>query len=284
MVVGYYPKTIAEALDIRKQHNDGVLVAGGSDLMVVKKIEGNAIFINQIDEIQNIELDDKEEVLRIGAGVTYSQMLASELVPNVLKQAVELIASPAIRNVGTMVGNVCNASPAGDTLPVLYALDAVIVKAKKNIDGDIEYSREPISSFIVGVRKITLELDEMVTAIELPTKIYESMNVVNYEKVGARDAEAISKASFVGLSKIENGKIIDWRVAFGSVGITVIRNLQLEDKVKNLSLEELKEKKDSILKEYDELIHPIDDQRSTAVYRKKVCLNLLGEFIDNILN
>ena len=275
MVNGYYPKTLSDALVIRKEHPESLLVAGGSDVMVVKKTAEHAIFLNQIAELKKVT--KTENLLQIGAGATYVELLNSEEIPEVLKEAIRKIASPAIRNVGTLIGNVCNASPAGDTLPILYAFDAVVVKNSWEA-GEV---RVPINEFILGIRKVNLKPDEMVTAIEIPCSSYTNKQTY-YQKVGAREAEAISKLSFVGLCETENGVVTDLRVAFGSVGITVVRKKELEEELTGLSLSDLPEKINHVIDEYDAVLHPIDDQRSTAAYRKKVCLNLLRDFLENI--
>lgn len=278
MVTGYYPKTIEEALQLKKEYPDAVLVAGGSDVMVVRKKAEWAIFLNQIEEMKNVVLD--KDVLRIGAGATYRELLENPEVPEILKMPIRKIASPAIRNVGTMAGNICNASPAGDTLPVLYALNANVIKVSLEDSGRVKEEKVPMEAFILGIRKVALEKEELVAAIEIGKENFAGMTKTYYQKVGAREAEAISKLSFVGLYQVEHEMITDIRIAFGSVGITVVRKKELEEKIKGLSLMQVREKKEEIIKWYDEILHPIDDQRSTAVYRKKVCLNLLGDFLN----
>ena len=279
MVTGYYPTTLHEAADFLEAHPDALLISGGTDVMVVKKVAESEIFLNRIEEIKQVE--QTEEVLRIGAGMTYRELLASSLVPEVLKEAIRGIASPAIRNLGTMAGNICNASPAGDTLPVLYALDAKLVLVHSE-SGKLHFRKVAIEDFIKGIRKIDLNLGEMVSAIEIPRQSYDNLQTTLYQKVGARQSEAISKLSFVGLGKIKEGQVMDVRIAFGSVGVTSIRKRALEKCLIGKSFDEIKAEKKAIIEAYSTYINPIDDQRSTAVYRKKVCLNLLGAFIEGL--
>ena len=279
MVTGYYPTTLHEAADFLEAHPDALLISGGTDVMVVKKVAESEIFLNRIEEIKQVE--QTEEVLRIGAGMTYRELLASSLVPEVLKEAIRGIASPAIRNLGTMAGNICNASPAGDTLPVLYALDAKLVLVHSK-SGKMHFRKVAIEDFIKGIRKIDLNLGEMVSAIEIPRQSYDNLQTTLYQKVGARQSEAISKLSFVGLGKIKEGQVMDVRIAFGSVGVTSIRKRALEKCLIGKSFDEIKAEKKAIIEAYSTYINPIDDQRSTAVYRKKVCLNLLGAFIEGL--
>lgn len=279
MVEGYYPQTQEEALKLRKNYPDSLLIMGGTDVMVVRKKAEHVIFLNQVKEWN--EVKNENGVLFIGAGAVYSDLLHNDFIPKILKTSIQNIASPAIRSAGTIVGNVCNASPAGDTLPVLYAMDAVIVKASFDTkDGtNIKKVRIPLKEFILGIRKIKLEKDEIVTGIEILEDSYQGFTKAYFEKVGARQSEAISKLSFVGMLKMEEGKVKDVRITFGSVGITVVRNCGIEKEMIGLTSQELNEKRDYFIKAYDNLIHPIDDQRSTAIYRKKVCLNLLEEFL-----
>lgn len=282
MVEGHYPGSVQEALFCRSQFPNALLICGGTDVMVARRQAEHIIFLNQIPEMQRIS--QSEDILSIGSGVTYHALLQDGRIPDVLKKSIANIASPAIRNAGTMTGNICNASPAGDTLPVLYALDAVVVKASAeagNPEKIIE-TRMPVAEFILGIRKIALEENEIVTAVEVPVSSYAMAAKAVFEKVGARQSEAISKASFCGVLHIQNGIITNAAIAFGSVAITVVRDREAEQKLIGLSLQQIRieEKMQEILAEYSEKIHPIDDQRSTASYRKWVCLNLLRDFME----
>ena len=278
MVNAVYPESLLDALKIKKETKEqSVLVMGGSDVMVVHKTAPNMIYLNGVGELKNTEQTD--ECLRIGAGCTYAELIENDLVPKVFRDTMREIASPAIRNVGTVVGNICNASPAGDTLPVLYAMDAVVVAAAVDDDGQIQERRIPIEKFILGVRKIDLRPDEIVTAVEIPRSSYENMTKLSHTKVGARKAEAIAKLSFTGICKVENGILTDIRIAYGSVGVTVLRCRDIEETIVGTPAAELGSKAADILSAYEKVLHPISDQRSTEAYRKKVCLNLLEDFL-----
>ena len=279
MVNAYYPQTIEEALKLKSaMKNNAVLIMGGSDLMVRGSKAENMIFLNSISELRQTKCTENE--LIIGAGCTYCELIENDDVPDILRSIMMEIASPAVRNAGTVVGNICNASPAGDMLPVLYAMDAVIVAASFASEQSIVTRRIPVEDFIIGVRKTSLGSDEIVTAVEIPRSSYEGMTKLEHTKVGARKAEAISKLSFVGLMKIEQNTIADIRIAFGAVGTTVIRERKIEKDMIGKTVEEIIGNKDVITDSYDKLLHPIDDQRSTAQYRKKVCRNLLCDFLE----
>lgn len=279
MEISYVPKTWREAVEL-KEVTESIPLAGGTDLMVKKKnysgllprFEEPVLFIGQIKEIQQINRMEKN--LHIGAGCTFYQLLKEEQVPSILKETVRQIASPAIRNRGTLGGNICNASPAGDTIPILYALDAKIKVVSVGKERCI-----PISDFIAGPGKTILENHELVKEIILPVKEF---SIQYYRKVGSRKADAISKLSFVGLAKMRNSRIENFKAAFGAVGPTVIQKEEIEDQIIGMGLKDIGEKIPFIKEEYGQWIRPIDDQRSTAEYRKTVALRILEDFLSQI--
>jgi len=278
MVTTYRPGSVLEALRLKQQAQaEALFVAGGTDIMPSGRTAPVLIYLQGIDELR--EVSKTEDVLRIGAGCTYAQLIGDKRIPAILREAMQEIASPAIRNVGTIAGNICNASPAGDTLPLLYVLDAILVMGHLDEQGKLRTRRLGIEAFIQGVRRIALRPSEMVLAIEIPCAAYEQMTKLQRFKAGARKAQAIAKISFAGLCKVEENVLQDVRIAFGSVGATVIRSWTIEAKMQGLSLTELAARRTAIVQEYGRLLRPIDDQRSTAAYRRQVCLNLLEDFL-----
>lgn len=274
-VDGYLPKTINGALQILNSENV-IVYAGGTDLMVryknetslLPRFDKNILYIGQIDELKKV-YENNEEIV-IGAGCTLASLLRNEHVPEILKKAIRGAASPAIRNMGTIGGNICNASPAGDTLPILYSLNSRCSVISEGLERTIN-----IEDFIYGPRRTALEKNEMLKSITIPK---ENFNIVHYEKVGARKASAISKLSFAGLCNVENGRVQDLRISFGAVGATVVRLKEAENLIIGREINTL----DKFIKEaieiYDKNINPIDDQRSTAQYRKIVVMNLIKYF------
>jgi xanthine dehydrogenase FAD-binding subunit len=279
MVKGLTPSTIQEALHMKKLFPNAVIYAGGSDLMVAKKVCHEMLFINQLSELKMVE--EKDEYISIGAAAIYYDLLQNPLIPKLLKAAIRDIASPAIRNRATIGGNICNASPAGDSLPILYLYDARIVLASLDEKNQITERMIPIEKFILGVRRIDLKADEILTKILLPKDKLVETTKVGYKKVGARKAQAISKLLFAAVMNVEDEVVTDLRVAFGSVGVTVIRRKDMEARYIGIKHKDLLSQIPEIIESYGSCIHPIDDQRSTAVYRKKVCLNLLGDFLSH---
>ena len=276
MVKHFIPKNLKEALTILDK-NDCYIMAGGTDLMVVKhqrsglvpNFDKNVCYVANLKEIQYIFED--EQGVHIGAGTKYVDILASEIVPELIKQIVEEIASPNIRNMATMAGNIANASPAGDSIVGLYLLDAQLELAS------VKGSRiMPVQDFIFGVRKIHREKNELIKEIFIPH--HDDLNTY-WKKVGSRAAESISKITFAGGYELEGNIVKDLRMAFGSVNITVVRNREIEEKYIGMTIEELHNNIDNIVNDMSKFIKPITDQRSTKEYRFKVATNILKDFL-----
>ena len=279
MVNKYIPKDLKEALQILSEH-DCYIMAGGTDLMVVKHrssgllptFDKDVIYIMGLEELNFIKKVDGNIV--IGATANYADILKSPIVPQLLKDIVIEIASPRLRNMATLAGNIGNASPAGDALVGLYLYDALI-----ELTSVLGKRVMPISEFIYGVRRIHREKDELITSVIIPEQHFTN---TKWKKVGSRKAETISKITFAGSYTLDKGIIKDIRLAFGSVGITVVRRPELETKYTGLSVEQLKSKIDEILSEYGNFVLPISDQRSTKDYRYKVAMNIARDFLSHI--
>lgn len=275
MVEAFTPMSLKEALDILS-YTECTIFAGGTDLMVKKKrwagltpgFEKPVMFVSELKELKSINKDG--DALVIGAACTLAELTESELIPDVFRKVLKQMASPSIRNIATIGGNICNASPAGDSLPFLYAMDAYI-----EIQSSCRKSNVPISDFILGPGKAHIWPDELVTAVRIPLKEF---NVVAYKKAGTRKATALSKVSFIGMADKDEKGLLDVRIAFGSVAPTVVRSRDIEEeliamiKSGNVDITE-------IIGDYGMFIKPITDQRSTAFYRKEVCKRLFVDFI-----
>ena len=279
MVNHHIPKNLKEALKILNTH-DCYIMAGGTDLMVLKhqrsglvpNFDRDVCYIADLKELQYIFEDEKG--VHIGAGTKYVDILYSEIVPEIIKQIVEEIASPNIRNMATMAGNIANASPAGDSIVGLYLLDAELELVSVNGSRHM-----PVKDFIFGVRKIHREKNELIKEIFIPH--HDDLNTY-WKKVGSRAAESISKITFAGGYELEDNKVKDLRMAFGSVGITVIRQRDIEEKYIGMTVDELHKNADKIVEDMSKFINPITDQRSTKFYRMKVAQNILKDFLMKI--
>jgi|LGVF01.2.fsa_nt_gb CO/xanthine dehydrogenase FAD-binding subunit len=279
MVKHFIPSTLAEALEFIS-NNETKIISGGTDLMVQRrswaetppKFDKDVIYIFNLKELNYIKKTNS--FLRIGATTPVSDVLEHQDTPKLLKEAISIMASPALRNLATIAGNIGNASPAGDTLPIMYLYNAQIKLENKD-----DFRILPINEVILGPRNIILENNEMITEVIIPL---DAFTKTNFTKIGGRKADAISKVSFTGALNVVENIVEDFRICFGAVGPTVVRNTDIENKYQNISLIELKANISNIIKDYDEIVKPIDDQRSTKEYRKKVALNLLKDFIQNI--
>jgi len=279
MVTGFRPDTLEKALKIRKNHKT-TIIAGGTDLMVQKargtglkpKFQEKSLFISHLEEISGC--DRSGTVISIGACTTLSELLDNGNLPKPLAAAIEGIASIPLRNIATIGGNICNASPAGDTLPFLYAAEAeLILKSSKGP------RRLAIQEFITGPGEIDLRSDEILTRILIPNVEYDENY---YKKVGTSKGMALAKLSVIGLVNLKKDKITEFKVALGAIGPTVIRSPELEKKLVGKTLKQIADLIPEIKSEYSKLISPIDDSRSTKEYRHEICLRILDDFLSQI--
>lgn len=267
MVNGYVATSLKEALEIRAAH-DVVPYAGGTDLMVENRKGVDYLFLNKVPELKKITEDDR--YVRIGAAVTFTTALEDPRVPQLMKEAVSRIAAPAIRNAGTFGGNLGNGSAKADSVLIEFVTDAklriVSLKGERVVDVD---------RFYLGRKKLDLASDELIAEILLPKSGLE--NYV-YEKVGGRNALAISRISFAGVFASEDGKITNIAAAFGAVADTVLRFKDVEAMLIGKTIDEAKAMKEDYLKAYTERMQ-LTQGRVSAAYRKNVCMNLLDAFL-----
>ena len=256
------PATLPEAL--RMLRDDGPLVplAGCTDVYVGLNF-GTAparryLDLWSLDELRGIR--DTAGGLAIGALTTYSEIVRSPLVRDrlpILAAASREIGGVQIQNRGTLGGNVVNASPAGDTLPVLAVAEATLRLACADAERSV-----PFADFYTGYRKTVMRADELLVAIEIPPVRGKQW----FRKVGTRVAQAISK---VVMAAVRSGSP---RLALGSVAPTVVRLPRTEAAF--ASGAPISEARAVLESE----ISPIDDLRSTAAYRRHVSGNLLEQF------
>ena len=259
------PSTVDEALRMLDGGSPVTPLAGCTDLYVALNFGTltNTTFVNLwgLDELRRIEV--RGRVLSIGALCTYTQIIKSRSVrrqlPMLIAAAGE-IGGPQIQNRATIGGNIANASPAGDTLPILAVADAMLLL--RSIGGE---RRVPFSEFYTGYRQSVLRPNELIAAVEIPRVAGRQW----FRKVGTRAAQAISKVVMAG---IDSGRRHAPRIAIGSVAPTVVRVPSTEAAL--ASGASIDEAQKILLDE----IAPIDDIRSTAEYRRRVAANLLASF------
>lgn len=265
------PRRLREALRMLRDEGPLVPLAGGTDLYVGLNAGSVAdrrfLDLWRLDELRGIEV--RGHRLRIGALATYTDLIASREVAArvpMLAAAARDVGGRQIQHRGTIGGNIANASPAGDTLPVLAAADAEVVLASASHERTV-----PLTRFFTGYRATVRQPGEIVAGVEIPVILGRQW----WCKVGTRRAQAISKVSLAGtyLPGGRHGAPLV-RLAFGSIAPTVIRVPATEAAFgEGASLEEAQ----AVLAGE---IHPIDDLRSTADYRRAVCLNLVRAFME----
>ena len=250
--------------------------AGGTDLMVLleagKLPHRKFLSIWKFEELRGIEVTP--ESLSIGALSTYTEIQRNPILQRefpLLCRAASETGSVATQNRGTLGGNIANASPAADSPPALMVYDAEVELISAKGARRVAYR-----DFHTGYKKMLMHDDELIWRIHLNRAL--KRNKEYYRKVGTRKAQAISKICFAAAASTERGRINDVKIALGSVAPTVLRAAETEKILigEKLSSALLKTAQETLSHE----ISPIDDMRSTAVYRRRVAQNLLGEFFD----
>ena len=252
------PRTVAEAVQAYRANAGSRLLAGGTDLMVMlhagtlRPAPRAVVDVWALPELKGVR--HVNDMLEIGAAEPYTGIIRSADARNgvpALVAAASTIGAAQIQNRGTLGGNLANASPAGDTLPVLLAYDAVVVTDRRAI---------PIDQFFTGYRKTALQPDELITAVRLPLG-----RQVAFRKVGTRAAQAISKV-VMAVSRTPA------RVAVGSVAEVPLRARRAEAALEPNDIA-------GAIAAVAEDIRPIDDVRSTAAYRRAVTQNVMRELL-----
>ena len=253
-------------------------IAGGTDVMVQyaagKLPARKLVSIWNLPELRRIEVIAGE--VRIGAGCTYTDLRENETVGRefpLLVNAASWTGGIANQNRGTLGGNVVNASPAADSLPALLAYEAELILV--SVRGE---RRVPYLDFHTDYKKTKLASDELIRDICLSRRFSDYFSYTR--KVGARQAQAISKVCIAALGRLDGEKVEDVRIAVGSVAPVPLRLLETERIVQGKAIEPsllLSAKKIAVAE-----IRPIDDIRSTMRYRSTVVGNLVAEFLERL--
>ncbi len=271
------PTSLAEALDALAA-GDCTILAGGTDLMPQSQA-GRVKFRPMLLNIRRLPLSGIVEsggAIRIGALTTITDLLDSPLVKaklGVLWEAADHFASGQIRNAGTLGGNICNASPAGDTLVPLMVLNAEVELTSKRGS-----RRLPIAEFFTGPGRTKREPDELLTAVVIPTP--PAGFRARFAKFGTRPALDISAVS-VGIGAVvDGGGLRDVRVAFGAAGPTPMRGRMTEEVVEGRKLDDATLA--AAAKAAHDEVTPIDDVRATAWYRREMIHNLTRKVLADV--
>ena len=263
---------------LARQPGEWTPIAGGTDLMVLyaagKLTARKLVSLWNLPELRQIKVSDAE--VAVGAGCTYTDLSEHEVVGRdfpLLASAACWTGGVANQNRGTLGGNIVNASPAADSLPALLAYEAELILISARGERRVKYL-----DFHLGYKKTLLAPDELIRAICLPRHF---AGYISYSrKVGARNAQAISKVCIAGLGRIRDGFVEDIRIAAGSVAPVPIRLRKTEQLLKGKVLDAalVSEAQKAMRAE----IRPIDDIRSTSAYRSAVLGNLISEFLERL--
>lgn len=295
------PATLGQALELLSSHRLRP-IAGGTDLVVRNRkgagipidIGDPPLFIGHLSELKELRPagagpnanageptgsagsrpaaagSSSVGPVSIGAAVTLTQLQRSPQCPPALSIVIPEFASPAVRSFATVGGNICNASPAADLLPPLYAHGAAVELASTSGSRTM-----PIGEFITGPGTTAIAAGELMTRIEIPDT---AADYRFYRKVASRRANALSKLSVYVAARTRRGQVQWIGIALGAVAPTVVHLPAADYDLFGLGARELVEAAPEVIRAYDAGVNPIDDQRSRAGYRRRTALRLL-EFV-----
>jgi xanthine dehydrogenase small subunit len=268
----FAPKTIAAFAALVEQYPDAVLLAGGTDvgLWVTKQHKNLAALIYTGDVAELRQLKRTETAIEIGAAVPYSDAIA--LLTEEYADFGELLrrlGSVQIRNAGTMGGNIGNASPIGDTPPLLIALDARLVLRRGDATREM-----PIEDFFLAYRKTALAAGEFIASVRVPLARPEIQ--FRAYKISKRFDQDISAVCGTFALRLEGGRVADIRIAFGGMAATPKRAAAAEAALARQAWTETAVR--AAMRALDRDFQPIGDMRASAEYRQLVARNLLLKF------
>jgi len=266
------PRDLEEALVARAAYPEWMVLAGGTDLMVNanhRAAPKGILDLWRLQAICFVRIADAS--IAIGAGTTWHEVerhpaIRERILP--LALAAREIGALQIQARATLGGNVGTSSPVGDSLPVLLALDAELEVASVRGRRRVAYR-----DWCTGYRTTQLASDELIVAAHVP--VPGATTRTTWRKVGTRRAQSISKVMGAAAITVDGGVVTEARVALGAVAERPIRIAAVESAVRGLPLADAGEAARAALRS---AIHPIDDVRSTASYRREVAENLVARF------
>ncbi len=261
------PRTLREAVVALESPGTRIL-AGGTDVfpgLGERELLGPVLDVTAIDELRAIDVG--AELVRIGAGVSWTRLIQAPLPRSfdALKAAAREVGSIQIQNRATVVGNLCNASPAADGVPPLLILDAEI-----ELTSHRGVRRVPLASFITGNRRTIRGPDEIASAVLVPRGM-EAPSA--FLKLGARRYLVISIAMVAAMVALDADRRIETaRIAVGSCSPVAARLAELERALAGVSVDEIDE---AVKARHLDVLSPIDDLRGTAEYRRDAARTLI---------
>ena len=266
------PRSLDEAVEMASAHPDAHILTGGTDLMVEVNFNHRkpetVLALGRVDELRTWSIDAATREVFIGAGVPYAEMESGRLAEALpaLAEAARTVGSPQIRAAGTIGGNLGTCSPAGDSLPVLSAMEATV-----HLRSTSASRRVPFAEFMTGPKRNSREAGEIIVGVSMPI----AHRWQGYAKVGVRNAMVISVASAC-LALQDDGP----RLALGSVGPVIIRCRDAE----TYAAARIDAVDRDVATEFGRLAaaasSPIDDHRSTAAYRRHAVSVLAARLLE----
>jgi xanthine dehydrogenase small subunit len=275
----FAPKTMKEALNYLKDHAETRIIASATDLGVVhNKRKLKLTKLLSLHLVQDLyRLEEKGDVISVGARVSLSDFrnFMKVKVPE-FATYLDVFASPQIKNIGTLVGNVATASPIGDTPPALLALDASVV-----IEG-LQGSREvPLKEFFISYRRTALDPGEIIREVRFPKP--SATSTIKFLKNANRkdlDISAVNLAIHIDWKHHPGSEIADIRLAAGGVAATALRFTKTENLLRGKTL--TPQNIDLAIQELHTEFNPLSDLRATAAYRHVLVENLFRRFAQEV--
>ncbi len=275
----FKPESFAQAVSFLSEYNSACILAGGTDLIVSLRagieISDKIIDIKRIPDAEKLKVDDKS--IELGPAVTLNQLIESRAIKktySALTIAAEKIATYQLRNRATIIGNICNASPAAD-----MAMALLIFKTIVKIIGPDGERNIPLSNFFKGVKKTALKKGELVKAIKIHAPPPNTKSgFLKQQRLKGHDLAIanVAAAFFPDENKKYSGTL---RLALGAVAVTPV-------KLKDISAN--KNEVDKIIKTAitaaKKVVAPIDDVRSSAAYRIEIIKTLISRLIPEVLS
>lgn len=270
-------RSVEEAVELLSQYESSKIIAGGTDIIIQiyeKRIHPKALIdISKVDELKKIE--EKDDYIEIGAGVTYTDIMESSLFEGNLKgfkKACSLVGSPQIRNRGTIGGNIVNASPAADSIPPLIVLESTLILVSKRGTREVKIQDYFSHGKTFGIRE-----DELLTAI----RFRKPKEVLTFAKLGLRKALAISRISISALVDLdEDNRVSFVRIASGSIGKFPMREYEVEEFLHGKVFE------DSVVDESVKVLQESMDKRlagrPTLPYKRRAIEAVLKEALSEV--
>ena len=268
----YSPESLPAALDILSHEGEGVKVISGGTDVIIQVLEGKKepralLDLNRLNGLRYIR--EENGLIKVGPLATHREIESSPIIREcaaALSEAAFIVGSPQIKNLGTIGGNVANASPVADSVPALMVLDAVLTLSSRSGE-----RHAPIRDFAVGPGKSVLRTDELITVISFAKPGADEISF--YERLGQRRLLSISKVGVAFKARVRGGIMSKVAIALGAVAPKVIMAQRAAAYLEGKAYSEKVAEEAGRIAEGESTA--ITDIRSTADYRDKMVVALL---------